>query len=122
MPPLETPTETITDDHIAGMAHIPINNRTKLDQGEQVNLPINNVRNSTGLSQPGTNEVLIAFGTHEVELQRRLNEMEDLIRQILGMPAPIKKSYVNSYVDSPFTENIALVEMPRKFNFPNMKL
>ena len=38
------------------------------------------------------------------------------------MPAPIKKSSINSYADSPFTNNIALVEMPRKFSFPNMKL
>ena len=60
--------------------------------------------------------------THEAELQRRLNEMEDLIRRIPGVPAPMKKSSVNSYVDSPFTDNIALVEMPRKFSFPNMKL
>ncbi|KAL5569967.1 hypothetical protein UlMin_026542 [Ulmus minor] len=48
--------------------------------------------------------------------------MEDLIRLIPGVPAPIKKSSVNSYADSPFTNNIALVEMPRKFSFPNMKL
>ena len=38
------------------------------------------------------------------------------------MLAPIKKSYVNCYVDLPFTNNIALVEMPKKFSFPNMKL
>ena len=48
--------------------------------------------------------------------------MEDLIRTIPRMLAPIKKSFVNSYVDSPFIDNIALVEMPRKFSFPNMKL
>ena len=34
----------------------------------------------------------------------------------------IKKIFVNSYVDSPFTDNIALMAMPRKFNFRNMKL
>ena len=48
--------------------------------------------------------------------------MEDLIRRIPGIPTPIKKSSVNSYMDSPFTVNIALVEMPWKFSFPNMKL
>ena len=72
--------------------------------------------------QPGANDNQIPIGTHEAELQRRLNEMEDLIRRIPGVLAPIKKSYVNSYVDSPFTDNIALVEMPQKFSFPNMKL
>ena len=64
----------------------------------------------------------IPSNTHEAELQHQLNEMEDLIRRILGIPAPIKKSSINSYADSPFTDNIALVEMPRKFSFPNMKL
>ena len=38
------------------------------------------------------------------------------------MPTLIKKSFVNSYADSPFTDNIALVEMPQKFSFPNIKL
>ena len=38
------------------------------------------------------------------------------------MPALIKKSYLNSYADSPFIDKIAPVEMPRKFIFPNMKL
>ena len=38
------------------------------------------------------------------------------------MPAPIKKSVVNCYADSLFTENIVLVEMSKKFSFPNMKL
>ncbi|KAL5760940.1 hypothetical protein ACOSQ2_019778 [Xanthoceras sorbifolium] len=37
------------------------------------------------------------------------------------MPAPIKKSTANSFADSPFVDTIALVEMPRKFNFPCMK-
>ena len=48
--------------------------------------------------------------------------MEDLIRRIPGMPILIKKIYVNSYANFPFTNNIALVEMPQKFSFPNMKL
>ena len=48
--------------------------------------------------------------------------MEDLIRRVPGMSAPIKKISINSYVDSPFTDNIALVEMPYKLSFPNMKL
>ena len=48
--------------------------------------------------------------------------MEDMIQRIPRMPTPIKKSYVNCYAHSPFMENIALVEVPKKFNFPNMKL
>ena len=65
---------------------------------------------------------MILAGTYEAELQYQLNEMKDLIRKIPRMPTPIKKSSVNSYVDSPFIDNIALVEMPQKFSFPNMKL
>ncbi|KAL5777455.1 hypothetical protein ACOSP7_010381 [Xanthoceras sorbifolium] len=47
--------------------------------------------------------------------------MEALIQRIPGMPAPIKKSLINSSADSPFVDAIALVEMPRKFSFPNIK-
>ncbi|KAL5789154.1 hypothetical protein ACOSQ2_004042 [Xanthoceras sorbifolium] len=47
--------------------------------------------------------------------------MEALIQRIPGMPTPIKKSAANSFADSPFVDTIALVEMPRKFNFPGMK-
>ena len=122
MPSLETPIKTVTNDQVTGIALIPINNRVELGQGEQVTLPINNTRNSTDISQLGVSEVLIPSGTHEAELQCRLNKMEDLIRQIPRMPAPIKNSSINSYVDSLFTDNIALAEMPCKFSFQNMKL
>ena len=40
---LETPTETVTKD--VGTIRTPNNNRTELGQGEQITLPINNVRN-----------------------------------------------------------------------------
>ncbi|KAL5779062.1 hypothetical protein ACOSQ2_009799 [Xanthoceras sorbifolium] len=47
--------------------------------------------------------------------------MEALIQRIPRMPAPIKKSSINSFADLPFVDAIAFIEMPRKFNFPNMK-
>ncbi|KAK0595541.1 hypothetical protein LWI29_007683 [Acer saccharum] len=56
-----------------------------------------------------------------VEFSRRFTEMEALIQRIPGVPAPIKKSTANSFADSPFVDAIALIEMPKKFNFPNMK-
>ncbi|KAK3182807.1 hypothetical protein Dsin_030093 [Dipteronia sinensis] len=37
------------------------------------------------------------------------------------MPAPIKRSAANNVVDSPFVDKIAMVEMPRKLGFPDMK-
>ena len=60
--------------------------------------------------------------THKIELQHRLSDMQDMIRRIPWMPPPIKKSSANCYTHSPFKDNIELVEMPKKFNFPSLKL
>ena len=38
------------------------------------------------------------------------------------VPAPLRKSLPHSYADSSFIDSIALVKMPKKFSFPNMKL
>ncbi|KAL5778952.1 hypothetical protein ACOSQ2_009689 [Xanthoceras sorbifolium] len=56
-----------------------------------------------------------------LDVALRFTEIEALIQRIPGIPAPIKKSAINSFADSPFVHAIALVKMPRKFNFPNMK-
>lgn len=48
--------------------------------------------------------------------------MEALIQKIPGVPVPTKKSLPHSYVDSPFVDSIALIKMPRKFSFLNMKM
>ena len=58
----------------------------------------------------------------EQAVAKRFAEMEALIQKIPGVPAPIKKSLPQSYADSPFVDSIALVEMPRKFSFLNMKM
>ena len=58
----------------------------------------------------------------EQAVAKRFAEMEALIQKIPGVPAPIKKSLPHSYADSPFVDSIALVEMPKKFSFPNMKI
>ncbi len=57
----------------------------------------------------------------ELALAKRLEEMEAMIQRIPGVPTPIRKSQSYSYTDSPFVDALALVEMPRKFTFPNMK-
>lgn len=49
-------------------------------------------------------------------------EMEALIQKISRVPAPIKKSFSHNYVDSPFVDSIAFIEMSRKFSFPNIKM
>ena len=47
--------------------------------------------------------------------------MEAMIQRIPGVLIPLKKSLSHSYADSPFMDSIALVEMPKKLSFPNMK-
>ena len=55
-------------------------------------------------------------------MANKLPDMEAMIQRILGVPTPLKKSLPHSYADSPFVDSIALIEMPEKFHFPNMKL
>ena len=38
-----------------------------------------------------------------------------------GVPKPLEKATPTSYADSPFVDNIALVETPKRFNVPPMK-
>ena len=78
MPSLETPAETVTND--VSTIRTPDNNRTEPSQGEQITPPINNVRNFASTIHPGMSDIPMPTGTHKAELQRRLNEMEDLIR------------------------------------------
>ena len=56
------------------------------------------------------------------EILKMFTEIEALIQRIPRVPAPILKSAPSCYADSLFVDKIALVEMPRKFSFPNMKL
>ena len=58
----------------------------------------------------------------EQAVAKRFTEMEALIQKILGVPAPIKKSLPHSYANSPFVDSITLIEMARKFSFPNIKM
>ncbi|CAI9785161.1 unnamed protein product [Fraxinus pennsylvanica] len=46
---------------------------------------------------------------------QRMHDMPD-------MPAPIKKSVASCFAESLFVDEIALIEMPKKFSFPNMKV
>ncbi|KAK0571367.1 hypothetical protein LWI29_014734 [Acer saccharum] len=75
------------------------------------------LQSTPGLVKPGPDLHLSA----NVEFSRRFAEIEALIQRIPGVPTPIKKSTANSFADSPFVHAITLIEMPKKFNFPNMK-
>ena len=69
---------------------------------------------SDRLSSPST--------TLEQVVAKRFTKMEAMIQRILGVPSLLKKSLPHSYADSPFLDSITLVEMPKKFSFPNMKM
>ena len=45
-----------------------------------------------------------------------------MIQHIPGVLTPLKKHLPHSYTDSLFFDAITLVEMPRKFSFPKIKL
>ncbi|KFK32768.1 hypothetical protein AALP_AA6G286200 [Arabis alpina] len=51
---------------------------------------------------------------------KRLNDMEAMLKRLPGVAPPITKSAPNCYADTPFTHEIALVEMPKKFTIPSM--
>lgn len=72
-------------------------------------------------SEPVRTTAIGLFMNLDTDLAYELAEMEVMIRRISGIPTPIKKSVANCYVDSPFVDDIALVGMPSKFSFPNMK-
>ena len=74
---------------------------------------------------PITNSIdLFSSATTPMEhaMEKRLVEMEAMIHRILGVPTLFRKSQLHSYTDSLFVNSIALVEMPKTFSFPNMKL
>uniref|UniRef100_A0A803PCI1 Retrotransposon gag domain-containing protein n=1 Tax=Cannabis sativa TaxID=3483 RepID=A0A803PCI1_CANSA len=58
----------------------------------------------------------------EQMVARKLEGIEAIIHRIPGVPAPIKKSLPSSFADSQFVDAKALVEMPKKFVFPSMKM
>ncbi|KAF3489313.1 hypothetical protein F2Q69_00052700 [Brassica cretica] len=52
---------------------------------------------------------------------KRLDIMKSMVKRLPGVAPPIRKSNPDSYADTPFTDEITLIEMPRKFSFPNIK-
>uniref|UniRef100_A0A0D3E914 Retrotransposon gag domain-containing protein n=1 Tax=Brassica oleracea var. oleracea TaxID=109376 RepID=A0A0D3E914_BRAOL len=51
----------------------------------------------------------------------RLDAMQSMVERLPGVAPPIRKSNPDSYADTPFTDEITLIEMPRKFSFPSIK-
>ncbi|XP_013608048.1 PREDICTED: uncharacterized protein LOC106314770 [Brassica oleracea var. oleracea] len=51
----------------------------------------------------------------------RLDAMQSMVQRLLGVAPPIRKSNPDSYADTPFTNEITLIEMPMKFSFRSIK-
>ncbi|KAF3502332.1 hypothetical protein F2Q69_00042268 [Brassica cretica] len=51
----------------------------------------------------------------------RLDAMHFMVERLPGVAPPIRKSNPDSYADTPFPDEITLIEMPRKFSFPSIK-
>ncbi|KAF3554572.1 hypothetical protein F2Q69_00013612 [Brassica cretica] len=58
----------------------------------------------------------------EQMFSRRFDAMQSMVECLQGVAPPIRRSNPDSYADTPFAEEIASVEMPRKFSFPSIKM
>ena len=58
----------------------------------------------------------------EQMFSKRLDAMQSMVERLPGVAPPIWKSDTDSYADTPFTDKITLIEMPRKFFFPSIKM
>lgn len=54
-------------------------------------------------------------------VKKELQEVREMIQWVPGVPKPLEKATPTSYIDSPFADNIALVEIPKHFTVPHMK-
>ncbi|KAF3565431.1 hypothetical protein DY000_02014363 [Brassica cretica] len=68
----------------------------------------------------------VALPDHGVGLDGRfggvtLDDMQSMVERLPGVAPPIRKSSPDSYADTRFTDEITLIEMPRKFSFPSIK-
>lgn len=52
---------------------------------------------------------------------KKLQNVREMVQHIPGVPKPLEKAAPTSYTDSPFSDDIALVEIPKRFTVPNMK-
>ncbi|KAF2573683.1 hypothetical protein F2Q70_00002789 [Brassica cretica] len=66
-----------------------------------------------------TESPMAAYQEHM--LSKRLDAMQSMVERLPGVAPPIRKSNPQSYVDTPLTDEITLIEMPRKFSFPSIK-
>ncbi|XP_074298989.1 uncharacterized protein LOC141629984 [Silene latifolia] len=58
----------------------------------------------------------------EIYIEHQYQELRSLLRRGPGMPLPMEMAAPESYADSPFTDDIATVALPKGFNVPTMTL
>ena len=52
----------------------------------------------------------------------RLEAMQSMVERLPEVAPPTRKTNPDSYADTPFTDEITLIEMPMKFSFPSIKV
>ncbi|KAF2578270.1 hypothetical protein F2Q68_00005187 [Brassica cretica] len=57
----------------------------------------------------------------EQMFSKRLDAIQSMVQRLPGVAPPIRKSNPDFYAGTPFTDEITLIGMPRKFSFPNIK-
>ncbi|CAG7909631.1 unnamed protein product, partial [Brassica rapa] len=53
---------------------------------------------------------------------KKFDNIQSMVERLPGVAPPIRRSDQNSYADTPFAGEIALMEMPQKFPFPNERI
>ena len=53
---------------------------------------------------------------------KKFDAIQSMVEKISGVAPPIRRSDPDSYADTPFTDEMALIEIPWKFAFPNMRM
>ncbi|KAF3560854.1 hypothetical protein DY000_02016207 [Brassica cretica] len=51
----------------------------------------------------------------------RLDTMQSMVERLPGVAPPIRKTNPDSYTDTPYTDEITLIEMHMRFSFPSIK-
>ncbi|KAF3536487.1 hypothetical protein F2Q69_00021387 [Brassica cretica] len=72
------------------------------------------------LGPPSLESTITAY--LERVFSKKFDDIQSMVTRLLGVAPPIRISKTNSYADTPFTDEIALFEMPQNFFFPNMSM
>lgn len=70
---------------------------------------------------PGISDPALAAYLEKV-VSERFSTIQSMVERLPGVAHPIRRSNPGSYSNTPLVEEIASVEMPRKFSFPSIKI